>query len=114
MMIYHTHSLVGAMLWTRYALLRGAPLTSLAEIYAKHLESPGTKAYTVAQTRAMLTQFSQVSVRRQLSFGDLLLGSVGQRHGGIPLTIAKLLYPRPIVRALFRSYGLYLLIECVK
>ena len=38
-MIYHKWSLVGFMLWLRYALLRGKPLTSLAQIYSQYLES---------------------------------------------------------------------------
>ncbi|MEP7245911.1 MAG: class I SAM-dependent methyltransferase, partial [Gammaproteobacteria bacterium] len=46
-MIYHTWSLVGYMLWMRYALLRLRPWTSLAHIYSRYLESPGTKAYSV-------------------------------------------------------------------
>jgi ubiquinone/menaquinone biosynthesis C-methylase UbiE len=52
-MIYSTYSLVGFMLWARYALLRLRPLTSLADIYAKFLESPGTKAYTVAEAKKL-------------------------------------------------------------
>ncbi len=43
-MIYHKYSLVGYMLWLRYGLLTGRPFRSLSEIYANHLESPGTKA----------------------------------------------------------------------
>src|SRR4051812_43762868 len=50
-MIYHTHSLVGYMLWLRYGLLKGRPGRGLADIYASHLESPGTKAYTPAEAR---------------------------------------------------------------
>src|SRR5690606_4310576 len=35
-MIYHKWSLVGAMLWLRYGLARGRPLTTLAEVYATY------------------------------------------------------------------------------
>ncbi len=113
-MIYHTWSLVGAMLWLRYALLAGRLRRSLADVYAHHLESPGTKAYTADEARAMLAAFRQVSVRVQLSFGDLLEGAVGQRHTGPLLRVAKALWPRWFVRrALFR-YGLFLLVDAVK
>ena len=44
-MVYHTWSLVGLMLWLRYGLGRGKPFMSPAHIYATYLESPGTKAY---------------------------------------------------------------------
>ncbi len=113
-MVYHTHSLVGYMLWMRYALLAGRPTRSLADIYAHHLESPGTKAYTLDEARAMLTGFRQVNVRSQLSFGDLLEGAVGQRHGGWLLSTAKQLWPRWLMRRAFAGHGLMLLIEAEK
>ena len=37
-MIYHSHSIVGYMLWARYGLVAGRPMRSLADIYAHHLE----------------------------------------------------------------------------
>lgn len=48
-MIYHRPSIVGAMLWARYGLAAGRPGRSMQEIYAHHLESPGTKGYTVTE-----------------------------------------------------------------
>ena len=113
-MIYHKWSLVGYMLWLRYALAAGKPTRSLADVYANHLESPGTKAYTMHEARAMLGAFTIVNVRRQLSFGDLLLGAVGQRHRGALLTTAKALWTRWFLRRVFPWHGLYLLIEAVK
>lgn len=71
-MIYHSRSIVGYVLWLRYALLAGAPRRSLADIYAHHLESPGTKAYSVEEARRMFAPFRSADVRSQLSFGDLL------------------------------------------
>ena len=41
-MIYHTWSMIGLMLWVRYGLLRLRPWRSLKSIYAEHLESQGT------------------------------------------------------------------------
>ncbi|MGC4007143.1 MAG: class I SAM-dependent methyltransferase [Pirellulales bacterium] len=46
-MIYHKYALTGYMLWARYGLFKGRPGRSLDDIYAAHLESPGTKAYTL-------------------------------------------------------------------
>lgn len=113
-MIYQTRSLVGYMLWLRYALLRGRPGRSLADIYANHLESPGTKAYSVEEAREMFSAFASVEMTTQLSFGDLLLGEVGQRHRGALLSAARALWPRPLIRSLLGGYGLYLLIEVRK
>lgn len=71
-MIYHTRSLVGLMLWLRYALARGRPWMSLSAIYSRYLESPGTKAYSIREGHALFNQFTDVTVRTQLTHGDLL------------------------------------------
>jgi SAM-dependent methyltransferase len=113
-MIYHKYALTGYLLWLRYALLRGRPGRGLGEIYWHHLESPGTKAYTVAEARRLFARFREVDCRVQLAFGDLLLGEVGQRHRGILLAIAKQLWPRFLLRRAFRRHGLYLLIDSRK
>jgi SAM-dependent methyltransferase len=42
-MLYHKWSLVGLMLWTRYALLALRPWWSLRQVYARYLESPEQK-----------------------------------------------------------------------
>ena len=110
-MIYHRRSLVGLMLWLRYGLLAGRPGRSLDEIYAQHLESPGTKAYSPARAREMFAGFSDVRVRNELGPGDLLLGAAGQRHRGAILDTARRLYPRWAVKRFPAGWGLYLLIE---
>jgi SAM-dependent methyltransferase len=112
-MIYHRPSIVGLMLWARYGLARGHPNCSLTEIYARHLESPGTKGYTVAQARRLATPFGACDVRCTVSFADLLLGEVGQQHAGRGLAIAKRIWPRPLVGRL-SALGLLLLIEARK
>lgn len=113
-MIYQRYSLVGYMLWLRYGLLAGRPWRSLTFLFDRYLESPGTKAYTLAEARRMCAGFSRVAAHTQLSFGDLLQGSVGQRHRGLVLSAAKAIYPRWLLKRLFRHHGLYLLIEAVK
>lgn len=111
-MIYHTWSLTGFMLWLRYGLARGK-FPSMAEIYSEHLESPGTKAYTVKQAHELVRRagFAGADIRVQLGPGDLLQGGVGQRHQGRLLQIAKALWPRRLLQVLTPSLGLYLLIE---
>jgi ubiquinone/menaquinone biosynthesis C-methylase UbiE len=110
-MIYNRYSLVGGMLWARYGLLKGKPSTTLAEIYAKYLESPGTKAFTPVEARRMFGRFAKVDVRPQLGLGDLLEGEVGARHKGPMLTLAKRLWPRALIKAALPKYGGALLSE---
>lgn len=113
-MIYSKWSLVGMMLWTRYALLRGRPFTTMAEIYSTHLESPGTKAYTVAEARGLCAGFRDVRIRTVLTHGDLLSSGAGQRHQGRLLKLARLIWPRWFFKTVARNRGLFMLIECVK
>jgi len=88
-MIYHKYSMVGFLLWFRYALLCGRPWLSLSYIYSTQLESPGTKAYSVKEAQQLFASFGSISIRPLLSFGDLLEGAVGQRHRGLLLTCLK-------------------------
>jgi len=115
-MVYHTRSLVGLMLWLRYGLATGRPFRPMSQIYAERLESPGTKAYTPAQAREMLRRagFERSRVSVQLSHGDLLSGNVGARQQGGLLSLAKVLWPRWLLRRVARPFGLYLLIEAWK
>jgi ubiquinone/menaquinone biosynthesis C-methylase UbiE len=113
-MIYNKHSLVGLMLWLRYALAAGRPLTSLATIYATYLESPGTKAYTESEARDLFARFAHVAVRIELSHGDLLSSQAGQRHEGPLLAAARRLWPRWLLGRIARRNGLFMLIEATK
>lgn len=110
-MIYHKWSIVGLLLWARYGLAKGRPFISLREIYARYLESPGTKAYTIREAEQMFQRFTDVKIRPQLGFGDLLEGQVGQRHRGLALSIAKTLWPRSFIRRALPRLGLCLLID---
>jgi ubiquinone/menaquinone biosynthesis C-methylase UbiE len=113
-MIYHKWSMVGFMLWARYGMLRLRPWMTLKEVYARYLESPGTKAYSVAEARQLFTQFTTVHIDTVLTHGDLLESSAGQRHRGPLLKVASMLWPRPVLRRLFPRLGLFMLIDAVK
>ncbi|MFN2628819.1 MAG: class I SAM-dependent methyltransferase [Gaiellaceae bacterium] len=45
-MLYGRHSWAAYKLWARHALLVGRPRHTLSTVIARHLESPGTQAYT--------------------------------------------------------------------
>ena len=113
-MIYNKWSVVGLMLWVRYALLHLRPFTSLKEIYAVHLESTGTKAYSLDEAKHLFKAFSEVSIHTVLTHGDLLESDAGQRHGGILLSIARKVWPRWFIRRFFPNAGLFMLIEVKK
>lgn len=110
-MIYHRRSIVGFLLWVKYALVAGRPFRSLDDVYAHHLESPGTKAYSVGNARRLFAEYATASVTPLLSFADLLQGAAGARHGGRVGSLLRRLWPRWLIRRFFRSCGLYLLIE---
>lgn len=112
--IYHKHCMVGYMLWARYGLLTLRPFRSLSEIYAHHLESPGTKAFTVEEARRMFSDFSSVAIDITLGLGDLLQGAVGQGHRGALLTAAKRLWPRWFIKKFLRNHGMGMMIEATK
>jgi SAM-dependent methyltransferase len=109
-MIYHKCSFVGYMLWLRYGLGKGRPRTSLAEIYDRYLESPGTKAYTVDDARALFARFEVDKIETTLTHADLLTSPVGQRHRGPALDIARRVWPRRLIQRFFPSHGLFLMV----
>jgi ubiquinone/menaquinone biosynthesis C-methylase UbiE len=113
-MIYHKWSLVGYMLWIRYALLRLRPWMTLREVYARYLESPGTKAYSLGEARRMFATFSCMQIRTSLTHADLLESAAGQRHFGTLLSLARAIWPRRLLRRYAGSQGLFMLITAVK
>ena len=113
-MIYHKNSVIGFMLWLRYGLLAGKPWRSWNDIYAHHLESPGTKAYTTDEARQLCAHFTHCNITTVLTHGDLLTSEAGQRHRGLLLTMARKIWPRRIIRRFFPSNGLFMLISAVK
>lgn len=61
-MLYHRRSVFAAQAWVRYALLRGRPLTGLGAVLSEHVESPGTKGYSVAEARQLFDAAGFVDV----------------------------------------------------
>lgn len=113
-MIYHKWSMVGYMLWVRYALLRFRPWLEMSQIYSSYLESPGTKAYSIIEAKELFALFSQISIATPLTHGDLLDSPVGQRHRGTLLRIARIFWPRRLIRKFLPGSGLFMLIDARK
>lgn len=113
-MIYNKFSLVGYMLWIRYALLKGQLFRSLNSIYSEHLESPGTKAYTYQEAKKLFQNFEIKSIDSPLTHADLLNSEVGQKHRGGYLSMAKKIWPRWFFRAFMKKSGLFLFVTLIK
>ena len=113
-MIYHKYSLIGVMLWIRYGLMRGKPFIPLATLYSKYLESPGTKAYSYSEARELFNGFTDIELDSVLTHGDLLESDAGQRHRGVFLSIARMVWPRWLLRRCFVKNGLFLMIRARK
>ncbi len=69
-MMYGRHSVIALRFWVRHALLTGRPWRSLTDVIANHVESPGTKAYTVGELRKMFSAFSAVSAEPTITAPD--------------------------------------------
>ena len=113
-MIYSKWSLVGLMLWIRYGLLRMRPFRSLKKIYSNFLESPGTKAFSVREARALFSEFDNINITTVLSHGDLLTSGAGQRHEGALLNVARKIWPRKFIARFLPGRGLFMMIEATK
>lgn len=59
-MLYSRRSWVALGVWLRYGLARGRPYRSVASLLVRHMESPGTKAYTSTELRRLFSGFRDV------------------------------------------------------
>lgn len=57
LMVYHRLSLFALYHWIKYALFRGKPFQSLSRVLYFHESSAGTKAYTMAEIKALVRSF---------------------------------------------------------
>jgi len=69
LMLYHRRSWVAVAAWARFCLLKGRPIASLSTAVAQ-MESPGTKAFSVDEVRAMLAGLTDIDVRPHLTHWD--------------------------------------------
>jgi ubiquinone/menaquinone biosynthesis C-methylase UbiE len=69
-MLYQRPSLVSLRVWVKHALLAGKPWRSFADVLYHHVESIGTKAYTIAELKQMFAKFNGVSVTPLLTQHD--------------------------------------------
>lgn len=58
-MMYGRNSLASLKMWISYALLKGKPWRSFADVIWNHMESIGTKAYTVPELKRLFSVFRE-------------------------------------------------------
>jgi SAM-dependent methyltransferase len=73
-MVYHRRSLFALQAWIVYALGRGKPWLSASKVIAEHVESPGTRAYSVAEARRLFFGLDQLSIRPVVTRYDVRVG----------------------------------------
>ncbi len=73
-MLYHRHSLLALQCYLHYGLGGLRPFTSLSKLIAKNLESPGTKAFTRSEAKALFKHFRSVEVRPVVTAYDVRFG----------------------------------------
>ena len=113
-MLYHVRSWTALMLWGIHCLGRLRPWKSPRWAVANYLESPGTKAYTIAEARRLFADFSSVAVRPQLCHGDLLKMRPGRKYSSGPHRLIWSLYPRWLIARAGNALGFDLLIDATK
>lgn len=69
-MVYGLRSPAVLKLWLRHALLRGRPWRSLRDVVWHHVESIGTKAYTKAEVRGLLSDYASVTLQPLMTTYD--------------------------------------------
>lgn len=85
LMLYHRRSWVALAAWAKFGVLRGRPFLSIKQA-VKHIESPGTQAFTEKELRTMLPDLEHLRIRPVLTRWDrrclpLLPSAFGNRFG---------------------------------
>ena len=74
LMLYHRRSLVAAQCYLRHGLARLRPFTPLSKLIATHVESQGTKAYTIKEVKSLLGKFRGVKAKPVITAYDFRFG----------------------------------------
>lgn len=114
LMIYHAPSWTGLLLWAIHGAAKLRPWLTPRQVIFEHLESPGTKAYTLSEARRLLADFDDVQLSVDLQPGDLLAMDPSDKYEGPLARLAWALYPRWFIRRFGRRLGLTLLITARK
>ncbi len=70
-MLYNRRSIIACRLYLHYGLKAGRPFRTFRDILASHMESAGTKAFTVSELRRMFGRFDHQNISPVLTAGDI-------------------------------------------
>lgn len=70
-MLYHRRSLLALLVWLRFALLKMKPFTSVRKAVYYHMESIGTKCYSIGEAKRLFRQYRSLAVSPVLTPYDL-------------------------------------------
>jgi len=79
-MFYGRYSVLTFKRWVKYALLAGKPWRSFSDVIWHHMESVGTKAYTVGELGKMFEDFKSFEGEPILTWYDLSKWPKWMRH----------------------------------
>jgi ubiquinone/menaquinone biosynthesis C-methylase UbiE len=115
-MVYHVPSITGWVLWLRYCFFTGKWFKTPRQAIYEHLESPGTKAYTIQEMQSLLEKqrFTNINLYTKLVFGDLLQHKPSEKYESFLYSLIWKLYPRWLVRMFGDKYGIFLFIVANK
>jgi ubiquinone/menaquinone biosynthesis C-methylase UbiE len=69
-MMYSRHSVVTMKLWIKYGLFRAKPWRSFKDVVWHHMESIGTKAYTISELKRLFAAYSAFTSQPVLTTYD--------------------------------------------
>jgi SAM-dependent methyltransferase len=111
LMLYNVTSWTAWLAWGAHCLAKGRPWKSPRWAVYHFVESAGTKAYTEAETRALMKDFDVDRMYTALIGADLMQMRPSKRYQS-PLALAAFrLYPRWLIRAIGPRFGFARLIE---
>lgn len=116
-MIYHYPSVSAFLVWLLYGPLR-LNFTGARALYERHVESPGTKLYSVKEARELVGRLfpdRPVEIRTYLGGADLMIHAPSARYEGRMWGAVRKLYPRWLIRRYVGDrFGTMLTIHTVK
>ncbi|MFI5305039.1 MAG: class I SAM-dependent methyltransferase [Nitrospiria bacterium] len=79
-MVYKRYSLAALKVWIKHALFKGEPFRSFSNVLFHHVESIGTKAYTIKELKNLFSGFECTDLKAFLTSSDKgkLLKRIGQ------------------------------------
>lgn len=103
-MIYHRYSILTFGLYVYYGFLKGRPLRTIRDVLSNHLESQGTKAYSVGEARRMFRKFNNVDIKPILTPYDI--------NAIRPQLLRRLFFP--LLKNLPARMGFFMVIQAEK